>query len=257
MFVLKVVAFTIQRLIVVCSPLDNRFKSKSSAWTTVASVVCIAICINVWVPFMFQLKRREERERNFCSPNENLTFEYMKMTTVYLLLIIILPTCCILVSNLIIVRKSKRKDSQRSVLIKVSTVKKFKKTPNLTDSVKRCKSLSETRRKSFFLNFNQTLVRVALKSNSPKIMNKILLYMTTSYVALNLPYLVTLFVFFYFRVFIQNSNETSNNYLMSAVKSTEILYILGFGSHFYYYFCFGSLFRNKLEYSGILNYALI
>jgi hypothetical protein len=50
-----IVAFTLQRVIIVFSPLANRFKSKQSAWKTFHFITFISVIINLWVPFYFKV----------------------------------------------------------------------------------------------------------------------------------------------------------------------------------------------------------
>ena len=70
-----VVAIIIQRLHVVLEPLSMKFKTKRSAWYTLSTIACIAIILNIWVPFMFEINI-DEYDNKYCDINKNYRTVY-------------------------------------------------------------------------------------------------------------------------------------------------------------------------------------
>ena len=50
-----IVTFTLQRLSIVSSPLNNKIKTKQSAWFTVLTISFFAFFLNLWVLFAFKI----------------------------------------------------------------------------------------------------------------------------------------------------------------------------------------------------------
>lgn len=90
------------------------------------------------------------------------------------------------------------------------------------------------------------------------LITKILILVSFSYAFLNLPYLITWCLFYNEVTFETHYDEDSpvQNRLFLAVKISEILNILNYGVHFYFYCVSGSMFLNQLKYSSIF-YSLI
>ena len=70
-----VVAFTLQRLIIVFKPLTTKFKSNKSAWKTVLVIIIISTLFNIWVPFIFKIYTKNN-EYKFCDVNKSYVLEY-------------------------------------------------------------------------------------------------------------------------------------------------------------------------------------
>ena len=73
-----IVAFTLQRLIIVSEPLQNRFKSKSTAWLSNFIIFFISILANCWVFFIFEIQT--ENDINYCDIKQNWRNEYFQIT---------------------------------------------------------------------------------------------------------------------------------------------------------------------------------
>ena len=71
------VLFTIQRFLIVSSPLRNRFKSNRTAWHTVLTITFISTLVNAWTIFMFEINSQHycEVKKTFTNIYFNLTFE--------------------------------------------------------------------------------------------------------------------------------------------------------------------------------------
>ena len=80
---LIIVAFTLQRLIIVSYPLKTKFKSKPFAWKTVGVILIISLLVNVWTLFLFEIKYMFDS--SFCEIKNEWKSEYMKITFIYML----------------------------------------------------------------------------------------------------------------------------------------------------------------------------
>ena len=85
-----IVAFTIQRLILIYSPLSNKFKSKKSAWLVISGIILISFLLNIWVPFVFRLQSNED-DKQRCVLIKSWQNEYFIITIVYTSLIMLIP----------------------------------------------------------------------------------------------------------------------------------------------------------------------
>ena len=111
-----IIAFTVQRLIIIDSPLKNRFKSKKSAWFIVFFISIISILINSWVPFLFRLQQSKNDDSIYCDINMTWNKEYFKIALAYIIIIILIPIIIIFICNSIIIYKTKKSDLKRKNL---------------------------------------------------------------------------------------------------------------------------------------------
>ena len=106
--------------------------------------------------------------------------------------------------------------------------------------------------KPYYLNMNQIINKITEKANNPKKLTRMLLVISFSNVFLNLPY----FIFWtlnYYEIMIRNGETLiERNSLYSALKISEIFYLISFGVFFYIYYASGSVFRNQVKYSSNL-----
>lgn len=257
-----IVAFTVQRLFLVYSPLSNNFKSKSSAWLTVAIIVAVSLIVNLWVPLIFE-------KNSICDVHQGWHELYFHITLVYICLIMLIPIVIIHFSNLIIIKKVYNK-SQSDILnnkILVTSANRYsnsipynnnKLSHYLSQSIEQTHNKSSSKKlkykrfkfKPYYLSMNQIISRVTHKANNSKRITKMLVLISFSYAALNLPYLIAWLCFYYKEVISQTSDITQHNYIYSLVKITELFFVLNYGICFYVNFATGSLFRNQLKYSS-------
>jgi len=249
-----IVAFTIQRLIVVYLPLNNKFKTKSSAWSTTLLIVFTSIFINLWVLFMFELKQSESFV--YCDSNQNLNIEYMILTIIYITLIMFIPISIVFISNSIILFETRKSEllsrnavsehrsvqgNVRSLIIDEDEIKISDKREKISEQI----SLT----KPFYMNINQIISRVSHKSNDQKKLTKVFTLISLSFAFLNLPYFIAWILFYHEYHFSRTAKESRLNYINSFVKLTEIFYILNYGIHFWIYLATSSVFRQQLKYS--------
>lgn len=269
-FILKVIAFTIQRLIVVCSPLSNRFKSKSSAWRTVASIVFLLICSNLWVLFMFELKEKDEIFY-YCDTKPDWSVEYMIFTLVYIAFVMLLPILIVFVSNSVILSKTRESEKLRcntkkeasstsssghSIAIrKVRFLiqEEIKPTPRISSDViatkKKTISIRNQTIKPFYMNMSQIISRLSHQANDSKKLTKVFTFLSFSF--LNLPYFVSWCLFYYqFHFKHSAAEEMFLDQIDAANKLTEIAYTMNYSIHFLIYVAISSVFRQQLKYSS-------
>jgi hypothetical protein len=253
-----IVAFTIQRLLIVILPLNNTFKSKKLAWLSVLGIFLISILFNSWVPIMFEIQTWDEL--NFCEIKENLKPTYFMITNVYVFLVVIIPIIIILCGNILIIVKTKQADQRRQKIQAHYTLHNLKRKTRM----KRPKSMynlaspeygSFTSKRNSIIQIDSQVSRLTENNlkhrseNNTKVITKLLLLISFSYALLNLPYLVTWCLFYK-----EITHETKNsheiliqNYLFVAVQICEIFYVLNYGLHFYFYCLSSSKFWNQLK----------
>lgn len=110
-----IVAFTIQRLSIVMTPLSKKYKSKRFAWITVLSIILFALLINLWVVFAFKV--HADDETHFCEIKKAWKTRYFILTNFYLVIIILLPLLAIFISNILIIFKTKKASKKRKSFI--------------------------------------------------------------------------------------------------------------------------------------------
>lgn len=275
-----IVAFTLQRLTLVYSPLSNNFKTKKSAWSTVLIITAVSILINSWVPFMFELKQTSKDRLN-CDVIDYWRREYFIITSVYIAMIMLIPIITIFLSNSLILNKTSKADRDRQHLqMKLSSSTsqvRLKSRSRMDSSVKNNNLSVRNRRTSFgfasncsqylsigpnqthsnfklkpyYPSFNNVDNKILIKADNSKRLKNILILISFSYAILNFPYLITWSVFF-FEITFNKLTTSSENYLFGAVQLSEIFYIFNYGLKFYIYCASGSMFRNQLKNSSNL-----
>lgn len=253
------VAFTIQRLSIVYRPLSVRFKSKMSAWKTVMVIGMVSLVSSAWVPFMFQMHETNQKDDKFCDVDKGFRVEYFNLNGIYIVVIILFPLFTILICNSMIIRKTCVDDQKRKVLIQIDN---NSGRPSVCSNVTR-RSLTSRKSflndfswisnmpknvhlKSFYSTFEQKESKkiVAIKGYSKKVTIS-LTCISFSYVILNLPFLITCFLYFY-EIAFQQLDTNTKNYLFATFKISEIFYVLNFSIKFYVYVCSnGSILKRK------------
>lgn len=260
-----IVAFTIQRLIIVDTPLCSKFKTKKSAWKTISLIILTGMIINSWVPVFFEIQTEEGNQ--YCEIRQGWKTAYFVLTNFYILIILVIPIVSIFTSNLLIIIKTRKADVIRKDLLhskpslkKDSLVseenvmlKSYKFSPRfhlrrnaLTISRFnfRFKPLYQT---STQLSNSICLNKSTTRSNK---MTKMLILVSFSYVFLNFPYLIAWGLFYNEIAFSKphERNSIVHNYLFGAVQITEVFFILNYGLHFYFYIFSGSKFFDQLKF---------
>ena len=258
------VAFTIQRLSIVYSPLTNRFKSKKSAWGTCFMIAFMSCIVNIWTYYLFELQT-DEAGSKYCDVKKIWSSIYFKITALYIVLVILIPIVLIFISNSIIIGSLIKSNLNREKLNKQTNKKlepliksemcspRLARSTTLTNSktLKTVKDLLVTiggdlsptaKLKPFY----SSVIKIANKPNSNSA-TKILLLITFVFGILNLPYLIVWFIFYYQMAFNQMADMTIKDYLFALLQICEIFYMLNYAILFYIYCCSGSKFRNQLK----------
>lgn len=254
-----IVAFTMQRLSLVYKPLSINFRSKKSAWKTVGSIVIIALLINTWVPFLFQIDDVSKQ----CHVKNSFTSEYFYIIIVYTSVVMLLPIITVLVCNSLIIYKTRKAEKERKELqiINLSYCSSSNRSSLTTENLLNFKDeiTVQSSKKSNFLNVKQVVSNIRSLKNpmnsSHKLANS-LHVISFSYAFFNFPYLISWFTFFYLVAF-DKITEATYSYLLSAVKLFEVLYIFTYSFKFYVFCISGTKFREQLKSSSkfLLNYS--
>ena len=256
------ISISIQRLIIVFLPLINRFKSTQSAWLTMLCTTVIAIFVNIWVPFYFEVIEIDKNDLDVsllsngsfnniksCDVKKEFSDEYFHITIAYICLIMLLPILIILIANFLISYKVFYSKHQQKKLNKSSLIAKNNSHSN-NNTANNNSNKSKIKLKPYYLNIDQVIKRVTNKANKAERLTKLLVLISFSYAFLNLPYFLT-WSMYYIEINFNKEDAVTHNYLYSAVELTEIFYILHYSIHFYIYCLSGSVFRNQLKYSSM------
>jgi hypothetical protein len=176
-----ILAFTVQRYLVVYSPLTSKFKSKKYAWYTSLIIICGSLMINSWSLFLFDLSiNRIETKK--CDIIDEWKNWYYYITLSYFTLNILVPMIIIVILNNLIIKKSKKDDLKRKQYI----------SGNVTHSTKTSNGINLIRSK-FRRNALKDLNKIKIQKDSNNFtskMNKTLALASFSFVILNLPYVI-------------------------------------------------------------------
>jgi len=236
-----VVAFTLQRLIIVMTPLKSqKFKSKKLAIRIILILISISLLLNAWVPFIFSSSKE-------CKPDNEWSQLYMQLTFVHLFLILFLPTLVIIVCNTIMACRSKKADKKRQVL-KNNNGRLQKRR------MRSCKNIKLMKLKPHYVNIQHVINRMSYRENTSAKMTTTWMFISFSHFLLNMPYLIT----WLWRYFSHNDiDDVMKIYFISSVKIAEVFNVLNYSLNFYIYCFSGSLFRKQLKYSGnLFNYIV-
>ena len=187
--------------------------------------------------------------------------EYFRITIIYIIVTMLVPTLIILVCNFVIICGTYKTNQS----LKFTTRKKLsifqnkffttndspKKTLARNKKLAQLPKPSVKRKVSFvfkkhYLSTNKIVSKISGKTNSSKKLTKMLLFLSFSYVMLNLPYLISWLVFYYHIAF-KDADSTLKNYLFAFVQLGEICYVLNYGLLFYLYSASGSIFKNRVN----------
>ena len=175
----------------------------------------------------------------------------------------------IFICNSLIINRTFKDDSHRKSLRLVranNPVKKAARSPssnfssvNNASSVSNDLSNKESKRerksnlkkKPHYLTLNQIINRNKRNSqNNSKKITILLIFISFSFIFLNLPYLLSWLLYSYDETF-NKLDINTQNYLFTAIQISEIFYVLNYGIKFFVYCASGSKFNNQLKYSSI------
>lgn len=234
-----IVAFTLQRLLIICTSMNNRFKTEKSAWLTVFTIVTIGLVINLWTPFFFEI--RSDETQTYCDIKKELKEEYFYIAIIYIFLMMFLPIAIIFICNTIILIKTIRAHlvlTNPIKLIRNSKMIEFREKKSLVN-----KTRNEA---NFNKENNERRLSENLKIKEINKMAKILLFISFAYAVLNLPYFITWCLFFREVAFNSGNARLSNN-LFAAVQLSEIFFILNYSINFYINYVSSYRFRKQIK----------
>jgi len=246
-----VVAFTLQRLLVVYKPLTTKFKNTKSAWIIIVIIIIISILFNIWVPFIFTINN----DYGNCDVNKKYSNEYFYINLGYIVFVLVIPMILVLINNILIFAKIKKFDIERVNLQQHQQVKcttnidtnrseNISKIPRSPGSQNICILLESTK----FSKTSCNLTQNKINKSSNKLTIQLSL-VSISFFILYLPYLIGWFLFYYNDAF-KEINSVSKNKLFSMLQFAEILYIFYYGIKFYIFFLTSSEFRNIFTRTG-------
>ena len=258
-----IVAISIQRLIIVCLPLKNKYKSKLFAWYCIVIIIICSIISNLWVLFMFKIK--SEYDQQMCDVTEDWIHIYFKFSLIYIGLIIVIPIIVIFICNLIIILKTyeaniKLGSLRDKNLNENNTVNEIKKSGLVTSKTKSSNLLEISNFKplvssniSLDAHNRTTSISNSLyvnSSNTPhqsKKTTKTLILISFSYPLLCFPHLITWSMFFTHMALSETSDSSQNTYLFAWVQITEIFLVLNYSVNSFFYCLSSKLFRSQLK----------
>lgn len=115
-----ILAYTIQRLSIVRSPITNHVKSKRSAYRTIFMIVFISLLINSWPLYLFELNASQDPfNRNTttqCDIRPDWQKLYNQISFAFLTLIMLVPILIIITCNFVIIVQTINAESKRKIL---------------------------------------------------------------------------------------------------------------------------------------------
>ena len=179
-----VLSFTIQRLIIVYSPLKITYKRKIYAWYTILLIITITFLLNIWIFFAFEL-RLDGYDNKACDIKISWVNIYYYISLLNVILITVIPVILIIICNGLIIIKSTSDDLKRKqILNQMESLTLVETDTSLrTFSIKRKQQTKSTKASVV----SSTQQNQKSKSHAKKITFTLTL-VSISYVILNLPY---------------------------------------------------------------------
>jgi hypothetical protein len=177
-----IIALSIQRLLIVYKPLNEKNKRKSSAWKSVILVIFISFFLNLWPFLLFKLN--ESEDNFYCDIADDLKLINYYINILYSVFVMIIPIIILFLLNILIIYKLTKTNENREIITNskfVTSIIQIKKVDNPHSDIIRCETL--------LVNNNLLDCKKKRKPTNTKIM---LILVLISNALLNLPYLITL-----------------------------------------------------------------
>jgi len=178
-----IISLTIQRLLIVYKPLNEKNKRKSTAWKSVTFVVLISFFLNLWTFLYFKLN--ESEGFIYCDMIKDWILSYYYINILYSIILMILPIIVIFVLNVLIVCKLIKTNKKRKIITN-SQSRKTDTSVNQTNRVDRL-NYDAIRLEPLNVNNSKNLLKKKKRPVDSKI---VLIFVSISYVILNLPYFI-------------------------------------------------------------------
>jgi cbb3-type cytochrome oxidase subunit 3 len=217
----------------------------------VVILAVLGIVLNVWVPFLFQIRGEKN---TYCDIVREYSGIYFKITIAYIILTMLIPILIICVCNTLIIYFVFRANKKRQTLTNNKPIASPKKSYGMSENINLMSTMemgSTAALDYTALNRNNKMTKSAKNRKScPADSNKItrmLILMSFSYAILNLPYFVSWCLFFYQMGIKNNQSVIIKYHLFSLINLCEIFYVLNYGVHFFIYCASGKKFRELLR----------
>lgn len=138
-----------------------------------------------------------------------------------------------------------RRMSENNIVLFKCKIDEEKPKATSNSSAKRPSNL-----KPFYRTSQQMETKALNNLNNSKKITRMLMFISFSYAAFNLPYLV-IWLVYYFKITFDFIDPTLRNQLFALTRSAETLQILNYALHFYVYCLSGSMFRKQLQTSSL------
>jgi len=179
-----IIALSIQRLLIVYKPLNEKNKRKSSAWKSVKLVIFISFFLNLWPFLLFKLN--ESEDNFYCDIADDLKLINYYINILYSVFVMIIPIIILFLLNILIIYKLTRANKKRQIITNSKAAATSINQINKVD-----KPHSDIIRLEPLLANNNNLLDCK-KKRKPTDTKIVLILVSISYALLNLPYLVTL-----------------------------------------------------------------
>jgi hypothetical protein len=181
-----IISLTIQRLLIVYKPLNEKNKRKSTAWKSVTFVVLISFFLNLWTFLFFKLN--ESEGFIYCDMIKDSILSYFYINILYSLFLIILPIIVIVVLNILIIYKLIKTNKKRKII----TNSQSRRTDTSANQIRsnRLERLNYDEIRSEPLHVNKVKTNLIKKKNKPIDSKIVLIFVSLSYIILNLPYFI-------------------------------------------------------------------
>ena len=239
-----ILTFTIQRAIALYWPfIEPRIKSSKYACLMISLLIFIGLIINKWTLLFFNvIKDGHDPSISYCDIKKKFSKAYFFATIFYAIITMILPIVTIVGCNILIIAFILKNRRKRQILMKNQVIKK-------TCSENKSFSLfaSDSSFNKGYLSTVNHKKKISQQYKESKRITRILILMSFSYVALNLPYFIAWSHFFYQIAIIKNLKAVLKYKIFSILNICEIFYVMNFAVNFFIYCLSGKKFRNQLK----------
>jgi hypothetical protein len=260
-----IVAFTVQRLLIIYLSPKSKFRNTKAAWIIVSIIVIIGLLINSWVPFFFELQ--SDDSRLYCDVTRKYKQTYFNITCAYIFLIMFIPITVIFVSNFVIIVKTfqvfksslnqQNETNETMVLSVKNRVNNERRIMNYdnNDEYEDDEEEEEEEEDEYEDENNSSETSELnfvyfIKKNKSKDLNRmarLLLLISFVFALFNLPYFISWCIFFYEVAFQETTDLDRKDYLFVCVQISEIFFVLNYSIQFYINHASSLKFREKVS----------
>ncbi len=178
--------------------------------------------MNSWTIFVFETQTQAAEDKMVCDVNKSLADFYFKAIFVYIFLVVLMPIVIVIISNFLIILRSKKNDLNRELLNAYTNNNLEETNKQISRQSKSQHQINRQSKSQQQIN-RQSNAQQQISRNFNQKISKTLFLISSVYVILNLPYLITWFVYYNQIVLKSNTERAVKNYAFSAVQIAEIL----------------------------------